>query len=96
MAKEICDILDIRNSRQAVAKLDADEKDVIKADTLGGKQIKTIINEPGLYSLIFRRNPRFRWNLSKKLIAKANSLTSKIFKRWVTHEVLPSIRQTGG
>ena len=38
-----------------------------------------IINEPGLYSLIFR---------SKKLIAK-------IFKRWVTHEVLPTIRKTG-
>ena len=47
--------------------------------TLGGEQEMTIVNEPGLYSLILR---------SRKAEAKA-------FKRWVTHEVLPSIRKTG-
>ena len=57
-----------------------EDKGVTKCDTLGGKQNLTIINESGLYSLV----------LSSKLP------TAKKFKRWVTSEVLPQIRQTGG
>ena len=58
---------------------DNDEKGVTLVDTLGGTQKMTIINESGLYSLI----------LSSKLP------DAKKFKRWVTSEVLPSIRKTG-
>lgn len=80
VAKDVCDILELGNSRSSLALLDEDEKDVHSMDTPGGKQEMTIISEPGLYSLILR---------SRKPEAKA-------FKRWVTHEVIPSIRKTGG
>lgn len=60
--------------------VDSEDKGVTELMTPGGKQNVTIINESGLYSLI----------LSSKLP------TAKQFKRWVTSEVLPSIRKNGG
>lgn len=80
VAKDVCAILELGNPRSTLALLDDDEKGVHNVDTLGGSQQVTIINEPGLYSLVLR---------SRKPEAKQ-------FKRWVTHEVLPSIRKTGG
>lgn len=77
--KDVCDTLEIGNSRQAVSYLDDDEKGVTTNDTLGGTQQVSIINESGLYSLILR---------SRKPEAKK-------FKKWVTAEVLPSIRKHG-
>lgn len=79
VAVDVCRALEVGNSRQAVARLDDDEKGVISTDTLGGRQDVSIINEPGLYTLVLG---------SRKPEAKA-------FKRWITHEVLPSIRKTG-
>ncbi|WKB79166.1 Bro-N domain-containing protein [Bacillus glycinifermentans] len=79
VAKDVCGILEISNSRQALSRLDDDEKaDVILND---GRQNRnfSIVNEPGLYTLILS---------SRKPEAKQ-------FKRWVTHEVLPSIRMNG-
>ena len=76
---DVCRVLDIKNSRDAVADLDDDEKGVVNTDTLGGKQEMNIINESGLYSLILR---------SRKPEAKA-------FRKWVTSDVIPSIRKTG-
>lgn len=65
--------------RKALERLDADEKGVSSIHTPGGEQEMTIVNEPGLYSLVLgSRKPE-----------------AKRFKRWVTHEVLPSIRKTG-
>ena len=63
-----------------VRGLDEDEKGLHTMQTLGGKQEMAIVSEAGLYSLVLR---------SRKPEAKA-------FKRWITHEVLPSIRRTGG
>lgn len=80
VAKDVCGCLEIGNSRDAVASLDDDEKGVGIIDTPGGKQEMSIVSEPGLYSLILR---------SRKPEAKA-------FKRWVTHDILPSIRRSGG
>ena len=80
VAADVCRALGLGNSSMAVSKLDDDEKGVITSDTLGGKQEMSTINEPGLYSLILR---------SRKPEAKA-------FKRWITHEVIPAIRKTGG
>jgi prophage antirepressor-like protein len=77
--KDVCDVLDINNSRMVADRLDDDEKGVSITDTLGGKQELTIVSESGLYSVIL---------LSRKPEAKK-------FKRWVTHEVLPSIRKHG-
>lgn len=77
---DVCKALELKNPRQSVATLDAAEKGVITTDTLGGPQQVTIINESGLYSLIFR---------SRKPSAKR-------FKKWVTSVVLPSVRLHGG
>ena len=78
-AVDVCRALEIGNSRMALSRLDEDEKGVSSIDTLGGNQKMQIINEPGLYSLILT---------SRKPEAKA-------FKRWITHEVIPSIRKYG-
>ena len=80
VAKDVCDVLNLENSRKATADLDEDEKNTVTiSDGIPGNPNKTIVNEAGLYSLIFK---------SRKPEAKA-------FKRWVTHEVLPQIRQHG-
>ena len=80
VSADVCRALEIRNSRAALTRLDDDEKGVALTDTLGGKQEMTIVNEPGLYGLVLG---------SRKPEAKA-------FKRWIKHDVLPSIRKTGG
>lgn len=79
VAADVCKALEIGNSRKAVARLDDDEKGVTLSDTPGGKQEINIVNEPGLYGLVLG---------SRKPEAKA-------FKRWIKHEVLPSIRKHG-
>ena len=80
VGKDVADVLGYSNSRDALAKkVSEEDKGVANCDTLGGTQDVTIINESGLYSLIF----------SSKL-PKA-----KEFKHWVTSEVLPAIRKTG-
>lgn len=79
IAKDVCDVLELTNVAMAVKGLDDDEKGVSKVYTLGGEQELLTINEPGLYTLIIR----------------SNKPDAKKFKRWITHEVLPSIRKTG-
>lgn len=79
VAKDVCDILEIKNSRDAVSRLDDDEKGVVLTDTPGGRQKLQVVNEFGLYNLVLT---------SRKPEAKE-------FKRWITHEVIPSIRKHG-
>ena len=79
VATDVAAILELANVRSSLALLDADERGVQTVDTPGGAQQMNCINEPGLYSLILR---------SRKPEARD-------FKRWVTHDVLPSIRRTG-
>ena len=81
VAKDIAIALGYSNPRKAIIDhVDEEDKGVTKCDTLGGAQEITIINESGLYSLI----------LSSKLPS------AKEFKRWITSDVLPKIRKTGG
>lgn len=81
VGNDIANILGYKNTRDALNKhVDSEDKGVAKCDTLGGIQELTVINESGLYSLI----------MSSKLPV------AKKFKRWVTSEVLPSIRKNGG
>ena len=51
VATDVCRALEIANNRDALTRLDDDEKGVASTDTLGGEQNMTIVNEPGLYSL---------------------------------------------
>lgn len=79
VAKDVCGALEIANSNDAISRLDEDEKGVVLTDTLGGKQKTAIVSEAGLYTLVLG---------SRKPEAKA-------FKRWITHEVIPTIRRHG-
>lgn len=80
VGRDVAEILGYSNSRKALADhVDEEDKGVTKCDTLGGTQEMTVINESGLYSLI----------LGSKLP------TARKFKRWVTSEVLPTIRRHG-
>lgn len=79
IGRDVCESLGLGNSREALARLDADEKGVISADTLGGAQTVAIVSEPGVYRLIFT---------SRKAEAER-------FKRWLAHEVLPALRKNG-
>lgn len=77
---DVCSILGIKNSRDVWNRLDDDEKDGVDfIDSIGRTQNMQAVNEPGLYDTILR----------------SNSERAKPFRRWVTHEVLPSIREKG-
>lgn len=81
VGKDVAKALGYSNSRDALNKhVDDEDKGVAKCDTHGGAQDLAVINEPGVYSLVF----------GSKLE------NAKRFKRWVTSEVLPTIRKTGG
>ena len=81
VAKDVCAVLELKDHRPSINLLDEDERHTVPVtDALGRNQDTYIVNEPGLYSLILR---------SRKPEAKT-------FKRWITHEVLPAIRKTGG
>ena len=79
VAKDVCDALTISNSRDAMNRLEEDERGVSVVPTPSGSQSMNMVNESGLYNLIFQ---------SRKPEARA-------FRKWVTSEVLPSIRRTG-
>lgn len=80
VAKDVCDILEIGNPSQALSRLEDDEKNTIILNEGIGNPNKAIISESGFYTLVLS---------SRKKIAKP-------FRLWVTREVLPQIRQTGG
>jgi len=79
VANDVCRYLELSNPRKAIANLDDDEKDVTFCYTLGGKQKVNIISESGLFTLVMR----------------SNKPDAKRFQKWVTKEILPSIRKTG-
>lgn len=78
--RDVCRVLNIGNVTDTKKRLDPDEVDLTDLiDSMGRVQATTIINEPGLYAVILR----------------SDKPEAKQFKRWVTHDVLPSIRKTG-
>ena len=78
--RDICDVLGIVDDKQVYDRLDEDEKGRYKIPTLSrGLQEMRCVNEPGLYDTIIR----------------SNSDKAKPFRRWITHDVLPSIRKQG-
>lgn len=79
VAADVAAVLDLGNAHSSLALLDPDERGLHTVDTPGGPQQMVTVSEPGLYAMIIR---------SRKPQARA-------FKRWITHEVLPSIRRTG-
>lgn len=84
IAKDLCDAINISNYRDAIERLDEDEKGVALTDTLGGKQEMSVVSESGMYTLILRCRDA----------VKKGSIPHR-FRKWVTAEVLPQIRKTG-
>lgn len=80
VGKDVATALGFNNSRDAIAThVFEEDKGVEEIDTLGGKQKMTVINESGLYALVFGSRLE----------------SAKRFKHWVTSEVLPTLRKTG-
>lgn len=78
--KDVCEALDIGSPHKVADRLDEDERNQIPViDTLGRQQLTTIINEAGLYNVVLR----------------SDKPSAKVFKRWVTHDVIPTIHRTG-
>lgn len=79
IAKDLCEALDLSDTSKSLEKLDDDEKLIRKLFVSGQNREVWLVNESGLYNLIFR----------------SNKPEAKAFRKWVTAEVLPTIRQTG-
>lgn len=85
VAVDVCKMLGIGNPSHALARLDDDEKGITSSDTLGGVQSVAYVTESGFYTLILRCRDA----------VKPGSMPHRV-RRWVTGEVIPSIRKTGG
>ncbi|WP_237330468.1 BRO family protein [Streptomyces sp. BA2] len=79
VGKDACDAVGISKYRDALVQLDEDERVSAAVDTPGGAQQMVLVSEPGVYALL--------------LISR--SPRAKSFRRWIAHEVVPSLRQTG-
>lgn len=80
VAADVCAVLGIANVPDAMTRLDEDEKDsIVLNDGNRGNPTRKIVNEPGLYSLVLR----------------SDKPEAREFKRWITHDVLPTLRRTG-
>lgn len=76
---DVCRVLGIKDHHQALERLDEDERGGYSIPTPMGDQTMIVVSEPGVYRLVFT---------SRKPVAER-------FKRWLAHEVIPSIRKTG-
>lgn len=96
VAKDICESFGDTNYRRSVTRLDEDEKALRSIKTSGGQQQMNVVNEAGLYTLLFYMQPQKAKGVSQN-DSLINERIAKLrqFKRWITHEVLPSIRKTG-
>lgn len=79
VGKDVCEALNLSKYRDVLSHLDEDERMSIQVDTLGGLQNMSCVNECGLYTLVLR----------------STKPEAKEFRRWVTHDVIPSIRKHG-
>jgi prophage antirepressor-like protein len=79
IASDVCEVLGLENITMALQKLDSDERDTVVKSEGQSGPDRNIISESGLYTLIIR----------------SNKPEAHAFRRWITHDVLPSIRKTG-
>ena len=79
VAADVCDVLGLNNPSQALSYLDRDERRLITNEAWRTNGNMAVVSEPGLYSLVLR---------SRRPEAKG-------FRRWITHEVIPALRQSG-
>lgn len=94
VVKDVCNYFGETNRNRAMQNIDEEDKGGTQMNTPGGIQTVAIVNESGLYSLLFAMQPEKARGVSDEYIVERQTKL-KSFKRWVTHEVLPSIRKHG-
>ena len=96
VGKDVCEAFGDTNYRRSLANIDGSDKGVSQIDTAGGKQNMTVINESGLYSLLFQMQPQKAKGVSQNdTLVEERIEKLHRFKHWVTSEVLPTIRKHG-
>lgn len=101
IGKDVCEMFGDKNHSRSLGRIDSEDKTKIGVvDSLGRKQFVIAVNESGLYSLLFAMQPQKANNngVSDAYPIEVQERIEKLhkFKRWVTSEILPSIRKTGG
>ena len=96
VGKDVCEAFGDTNYRRSISNIDDSDKGVSQMDTPGGKQNMIIINESGLYAILFQMQPQKAKGVSQN-DALINDRVEKLhrFKHWVTSEVIPTIRKHG-
>ena len=95
VAGDVCDYFGVTNRNRVMQHIDSDEKGGTQIDTPGGRQTVTVLTESGLYHLLFILQPaKARGMDTSHIDARLQQLAN--FRRWITAEVLPSIRRHGG
>ena len=95
VAADVCAYFGVSNRNRIMQSGDAEDKGGTQMDTPGGVQTVAIVNESGLYSVLFALQPNKARGVSKAYIEDRQDKLHR-FKRWVTHDILPTIRKTGG
>ena len=94
VAADVCDFFQVTNRNRVMQQVDQADKGGTQMNTPGGKQTLTIINEAGLYDLLFALQPTKARGVSDEYVNERIAQL-KAFKRWITHEVIPAIRKHG-
>lgn len=100
VGRDVCNAFQDKNPNRSIGRIDDCDKRSLKIkDSLGREQTVTVINESGLYALLFAMQPQ-RANkdgVSNAYPIEVQERIEKLrrFKRWVTHDVLPTLRKTG-
>lgn len=95
VATDVCAYFGVTNRNRIIQAVDEEDKGGTQMDTLGGVQTVTVVNESGLYSVLFALQPTKARGVFEEYI-KERQEKLRAFKRWITHDVLPTIRKTGG
>lgn len=92
---DVCNYFGVTNRNRVMQAVDAEDKGGTQMTTPGGIQMVALVNEPGLYSLLFALQPTKARGVTMEYIEERQKKLHD-FKRWVTTEVLPAIRKNGG
>lgn len=100
VGRDVCNAFQDKNPNRSIGRIDDCDKHSLKIkDSLGREQTVTVINESGLYALLFAMQPQKAHNhgVSDEYPIEIKERIEKLrrFKKWVTHDVLPTLRKTG-
>ena len=99
VGKDICNVFGDKNHNRSLSRIDDCDRKIVPLETAGGKQNLVVVNESGLYALLFAMQPQKAHSegVSDEYPLEIQERINKLrkFKHWVTSEVLPSIRKTG-